>query len=125
MFIDTSSEIAIFIQIADQLEDAIFTGIYPEEEKIPSTNEMAMLYNINPHTVLKGMNKLVDEDIIYKKRGLGMYVSTGAIEKIKTKRQDNFYSQFIQSLINETKKLSMSKEEILNLIERGYDHERD
>ena len=69
MRINPNSEKPIFMQIAEQLEDAIFTGIYPEESKVPSTNEIAALFNINPHTVLKGMNLLVDEAIIYKKRG--------------------------------------------------------
>ena len=77
----------IFIQIAEQLEDSIFTGIFPEETQIPSTNEISALLSINPHTVLKGMNVLVDEEIIYKKRGLGMFVKEGAVEKKKQKRR--------------------------------------
>ena len=73
MKINPSSEKPIFMQIAGQLEDSIFTGVFQEEQQIPSTNEISVLFNINPHTVLKGMNMLVDEDIIYKKRGLGMF----------------------------------------------------
>lgn len=114
----------IFLQIAEQLEDSIFTGVFPEETKIPSTNEVAAVLNINPHTVLKGMNLLVDEDIIYKKRGLGMFVKTGAVEKIRQKRQGQFYEQYIAALIREAEKLQMSKEDIIALIERGYDDER-
>lgn len=82
------------------------------------------MLNINPHTVLKGMNLLVDEDIIYKKRGLGMFVKTGAVEKIRQKRQGQFYEQYIAALIREAEKLQMSKEDIIALIERGYDDER-
>ena len=70
MHIDTNADKPIFIQIAEQLEDAIFTGTFPEETKIPSTNEISALLNINPHTVLKGMNMLVDEEVIYKKMRL-------------------------------------------------------
>ena len=114
----------IFLQIAEQLEDSIFTGVFPEETKIPSTNEIAAVLNINPHTVLKGMNLLVDEDIIYKKRGLGMFVKTGAVEKIRQKRQGQFYEQYIAALIREAEKLQMSKEDIIALIERGYDDAR-
>lgn len=121
MNIDTSSDKPIFIQIAEQLEDSIFTGIFPEETKIPSTNEISALFNINPHTVLKGMNMLVEHTIIYKKRGLGMYVKEGAVEKIKSKRQDQFYSQYIESLINEAKKLGMTKNQIITMIERRYE----
>ena len=123
MNINTNIEKPIFIQIAEQLEDSIFTGIYPEKTKIPSTNEISALLNINPHTVLKGMNLLVDVEIIYKKRGLGMFVKEGAVEKIRQKRQGQFYDQFIATLIEEANKLNMSKDEIIKLIERGYDNE--
>ena len=125
MNINTNIEKPIFIQIAEQLEDSIFTGIYPEETKIPSTNEISALLNINPHTVLKGMNILVGEEIIYKKRGLGMFVKEGAVKKILLKRQGQFYDQFIATLIEEANKLNMTKEEVISLIERGYHHERN
>lgn len=125
MQINPNIEKPIFIQIAEQLEDSIFMGVFPEETKIPSTNEISALLNINPHTVLKGMNMLVDEEIIYKKRGLGMFVKEGAVEKIRLKRQGQFYEQYIAALIEEASKLQMTKEEIISLIERGYEHERN
>ena len=121
--VNPNIEKPIFIQIAEQLEDSIFTGVFPEEAKIPSTNEISALLNINPHTVLKGMNVLVDEEIIYKKRGLGMFVKEGAFEKIRQKRQSHFYEQYVAALISEAVKLKMSKEDIISLIERGYDNE--
>ncbi len=125
MHIDTNTDKPIFIQIAEQLEDAIFIGTFPEETKIPSTNEIAALLNINPHTVLKGMNMLVDEEIIYKKRGLGMYVKENAVLKIRRKRQGQFFDQYIATLVTEATKLNMTKEEVLQLIERGYNNEGD
>lgn len=125
MNINPNIEKPIFIQIAEQLEDSIFTGAFPEETKIPSTNEISALLNINPHTVLKGMNMLVDEEIIYKKRGVGMFVRQGAVEKIRQKRQGQFYDQFVAALIDEANKLHMTKEEIISLIERGYADERN
>ena len=113
MHINPDTEKPIFIQIAEQLEDSIFTGIFPEENKIPSTNEISALLNINPHTVLKGRNLLVDEGIIYKKRGLGMFVKEGAVEKIRRKRQGLFYDQYIAAMIAEASKLKMTKDEII------------
>lgn len=110
----------LYIQIAEQLEDAIFTGTFPEETQIPSTTELSVSLQINPATVLKGMNILVSENIIYKKRGLGMFVSTGATEKIRNKRQESFYEDFISPLVSEASKLGLSKDEINSLIERGY-----
>lgn len=122
LYVDPNIEKPIFIQIAEQIEDSIFTGIFPEETQIPSTNEISSLLNINPHTVLKGMNMLVDEDIIYKKRGLGMFVRSGAVKKIRTKRKNRFYEQYVEPLINEAEKLQMSKQSIISLIERGYNN---
>lgn len=125
MYINPNSDKPIFIQIAEQLEDSIFTGIFPEETKIPSTNELSALLNINPHTILKGMNMLVDEGILYKKRGLGMYVKEGAMCMIRKKRQSQFYDQYVAALLEEAAKLQISKEEIIALIERGYGDGRD
>ena len=124
MHIDTNNlEKPIFLQIAEQIEDSIFTGVYGEEERIPSTNEIAALLNINPHTVLKGVNLLVEEDILYKKRGLGMFVKEGAREKIRNKRKNAFFEHYIERLIQEAGKLQMTKEQVIELIERGYAHD--
>lgn len=123
MYVNPDLDKPIFIQIAEQLEDSIFTGTFPEETKIPSTNEISVLLNINPHTVLKGMNLLVDEEVIYKRRGLGMYVREGAVERIRRKRQGQFFSQYVASMVREAVKLEMSKEELIRLIERGYEDE--
>lgn len=117
-----SDDRPLYIQIAEQLEDAIFTGAYMEETQIPSTTELSVTLQINPATVLKGMNILVAEDIIYKKRGLGMYVSTGAIKRIRKKRQESFYESFISPLVSEAQKLGLEKNEINALIERGYEN---
>ncbi|HIS55414.1 MAG: GntR family transcriptional regulator [Lachnospiraceae bacterium] len=125
MKIDAGSEKPIFVQIAEQIEDSVFTGVFQEEEKIPSTNEIAVLLNINPHTVLKGMNRLVEEGIIYKRRGLGMFVQAGAVEKIRTKRRDAFFQQYVASMIQEAEKLGMTKDQVIAMVERGYEDERN
>lgn len=122
MNINPNSEKPIFLQIADQIEDSIFTGVFPEEEQIPSTTEISSRWKINPHTVLKGMNLLVDEEIIYKKRGLGMFVKSGAFIKIRSKRQNDFYESYVSTLVSEAKKLNMDKEDVVKLIERGYEN---
>lgn len=123
MNINLNSEKPIFLQIADEIEDAIFTGIFSEEEQIPSTTEISTMWKINPHTVLKGMNLLVDEDIIFKKRGLGMFVVKGAKEKIRNKRQGKFFDTYILRLLEEARKLELSQDDIISLIERGYEYE--
>ena len=113
----------IYLQIAEQLEDAVFTGIYPEETQIPSTTEISASERINPATVLKGINILVEHGILYKQRGIGMFVRRGARESICRERQKEFVCQFIQPLISEGEKLGLTAEEICNLIQKGYGNE--
>ncbi len=110
----------IFVQIAEQIEDGILSGVFPEETQIPSTTEISVTYKLNPATALKGINILVDEEIVYKKRGLGMFVSTGAVKVIRAKRKEQFFDNYIRRLTEEAMKLQLSKSEILEMIERGY-----
>lgn len=121
MQLDPNSEIPIYLQIAQQIEDAIFMGAFEEEGQIPSTTEISMTLKINPATVLKGINRLVEDRMIYKKRGLGMFVQSGAAGRIKEKRQKQFFQNFIQPLVAEAKKLDVSPREIMGLIERGFE----
>lgn len=121
MQINLESERPIYLELASEIEDSILSGAFKEGTQIPSTTEISVNFKINPATALKGINLLVGEGIIYKKRGLGMFVSDGAVEKIRGKRKQEFYESFIYSLISEAKKLSVSKEEILDMIERGFD----
>lgn len=125
MHLDFSSDKPIFQQIADEIEDAIFTGAFPEETQIPSTTEISVTFKINPATVLKGMNLLVAEDIIYKKRGIGMFVCAGATKKIHVKRQNEFTENYVDHLLIEAKKLGLSKQDLCNIIERRYDNVSD
>lgn len=121
MDLNFRSDVPIYIQIARQLEDAIFTGVYGEETQIPSTTEISVNYKINPATVLKGMNILVNDGIIYKRRGVGMFATEGARARIKANRQEEFTDKFINSLVNEARKLELSKEDVIEMIERGFD----
>ena len=72
------------------IENDILRDVLLEDERVPSTNELAKLYAINPSTAAKGINILVDAGILYKKRGIGMFVSNGAKEVIRTKREARF-----------------------------------
>ena len=109
-----------FVQIAEGIEHGILTGAFPEESQIPSITEFSVNYKINPATALKGINLLVDENIIYKKRGVGMFVAEGAVQKLRKKRQDQFYTNYISSLIDEARRLGISSEDVIAMIERGF-----
>jgi GntR family transcriptional regulator len=120
MQLNLDNEKPIFLQFAEELEENILKGIFEEETQIPSTTEVAVKFKINPATANRGVNLLVDEGIIYKKRGIGMFVAAGARAKIIEKRKKSFYENFILPLIKESLNLSLTKSEILNLVERGY-----
>ena len=123
MNLDFENERPIFLQIAQELEDAVLTGAFPEETQIPSTTDISVNYKINPATVLKGVNILVDEGVAYKKRGVGVFVSKGAVKKITQKRQKDFSVDYVEKLIAEAKKLGLSKKELIGLIEGGMGDE--
>ncbi|MBO3445318.1 GntR family transcriptional regulator [Clostridium sp. CCUG 7971] len=106
----------IFIQIYKTIEDAILTDDIKENEQIPSTTELSKLYNINPATVLKGINILVAKKVLYKKRGIGMFVYEGAKQIIKKSRKEQFKNSFIKNLLQEAKKLEISEDELLDMI---------
>lgn len=117
MHLDFHSEKPIYPQIAEQIEDAIFTGAFAEESQVPSTTEISTQYSINPATVLKGMNLLVDQGTLYKKRGVGMFVCEGATLIIQAKRREQFFQHYVVPMLQEAKKLGLSQEDIINLLE--------
>jgi len=110
----------LFLSIAEWLEDAILAGIYQEESQIPSITEISVQYSINPATALKGINLLVDSGLLYKKRGMGMFVVTGASAKLLQRRQQQFFEDYIQPLIGEAKRLQVTAADLQSMIERGY-----
>ncbi|MGN0621052.1 MAG: GntR family transcriptional regulator [Porcipelethomonas sp.] len=110
----------IFIQIAEGIEDAILTDSFPEESQIPSITEFSVRYKINPATALKGINMLVENGILYKKRGVGMFVAQGAKEKLNQKRHNAFFDSYVKTMLEEAHRLGITNEEIINLIkEKG------
>lgn len=125
MKISNTSNTPIFIQIADLIEEQILNSVYTEDMQIISTNELASLLKINPNTILKGMNLLVDQSILYKKRGLGIFVSKDALTIIKNKRLKAFNDKFIKSLVTEAKKLNISEDEIIDKIKSNFNNKED
>ena len=114
-----TQEKSIYIQIKEMIESDILRDILLEEERVPSTNELAKLYAINPATAAKGVNLLVDEGILYKKRGIGMFVAEGAKERIMKKKKEHFYDDYIKSLMAEARNLGITKQELIAMIEES------
>ena len=120
-----TQEKSIYIQIKEMIESDILRDILLEEERVPSTNELAKLYAINPATAAKGVNLLVDEGILYKKRGIGMFVAEGAKEQIMKKKKEHFYDDYIKSLMAEARNLGITKQELITMIEESAEGGRE
>lgn len=108
----------IFVQVAEQIENDIIDGAIEEETQVPSTNEFATFYRINPATAGKGVNLLVEDGILYKKRGIGMFVATGARERLIDKRTEQFREHFVQPLISEAAKLGITPAQLASMIQK-------
>ncbi len=107
---------SIYLQICEMIETDILRGILLEEERVPSTNELARRYTINPATAAKGVNMLVDEGILYKKRGIGMFVAQGAAEKIRQRRRRTFFDVKLQELLQEAASLGITRAELVEML---------
>ncbi|MGO3327697.1 GntR family transcriptional regulator [Gordonia sp. (in: high G+C Gram-positive bacteria)] len=117
---------ALFQQIADNVSDSIIDGSLGEETRAPSTNELAAFYRINPATAAKGVNMLVDKGVLYKRRGVGMFVSTGAQDLLRRERQESFADRFIEPLLGEADRLGLAPEDLIALIrDRSHQHSEE
>ena len=108
----------IFVQIAERIENDIIAGELPEESQVPSTNQFASFYQINPATAAKGVNLLVDQGILYKRRGLGMYVTPGARAQLLEKRRDEFYERYVVTMLQEADKLGITTDQLTAMLHR-------
>ncbi|KQY79916.1 GntR family transcriptional regulator [Paenibacillus sp. Root52] len=113
----------IFHQIAMMIMDDIVEGRLRVEEQVPSTNELSRFYNINPATARKGLQSLVDKGIIYKQRGVGMFVAKGARDMLLMERKEHFYEEYIRPLLEEARRIHMNEDMIIDLIKGKQDKE--
>lgn len=109
----------IYIQIKEHLEDSIINETIKTDERVPSTNEFAKYYKINPATAAKGINELVDEEILLKRRGVGMFVTENARELLIDKRKETFYEKYMLPLKDEARKLRITEGQLIEMINRG------
>ena len=107
---------ALFIQIAEQIEDSILDGSLTEETKAPSTNELAAFYRINPATAARGVAMLTEKGVLYKQRGIGMFVAAGARELLLGERRSAFADRYIDPLLAEARTLGLGPEDLAALL---------
>ncbi len=112
----------IFLQIADMIKDDLVEGLLSEGEQIPSTTELSNFYNINRATAQKGIALLMDEGIVAKKRGIGVFIVEDARDKLVNTRMQDFSNSYIQNMVKEAKRLNISKEELIRRVEQDYDN---
>lgn len=109
----------LFVQIAEQVEDSVVEGSLAEEAQAPSTNELAAFYRINPATAAKGVNMLVGKGVLYKRRGIGMFVSPGARDLLLQERRSAFALRYVQPLLAEALKIGLGPDDVAELVRAG------
>ena len=109
----------IYQQIADGIKDDVLSGALKEDEQVMSTNQYAAFYQINPATAAKGFAQLVDEGVLFKKRGIGMFVSPDARAKLRTERRERFFAEVVDPMIDEARMLGVPVEEIVKHLTNG------
>ena len=114
----------IFSQIAERLADEIAEGSLAEGDRVPSTNELAAFYRINPATAAKGINVLIDDGLLEKRRGIGMFVAGGARERLLNARRKRFAERYVQPLVAEASRLGIDHEALMTMVrESGHAQE--
>lgn len=108
----------IFVQLADRISDDILRGTYAEDAQVPSTNELAAFLRINPATAGKALNLLVDDGVLFKKRGIGMFVSPGAKARIRGRRHESLIAEYVDPLLDEAAALGLAPDAVLDLVAR-------
>ena len=103
----------IFQQMADRLCDEILARTYQDDERIPSVREYAVMLEVNTNTAVKAYEQLSRENIIYNKRGLGYYVTTGAREQILKQRRKAFLEQQLPELFRQMNLLGLGIEDVV------------
>jgi GntR family transcriptional regulator len=106
----------LFVQIAERLADEIADGGLVEGEQVPSTNELAAYYRINPATAAKGIAMLIDEGLLEKRRGIGMFVVAGARTRLLGERRKQFAERYVEPLVAEASRLGINADELVALI---------
>ncbi|CAI6081497.1 GntR family transcriptional regulator [Cohnella sp. JJ-181] len=109
----------IFVQIAERIENDIIEGALPEESQVPSTNQFAAFYQINPATAAKGVNLLTEQGILYKKRGIGMFVAAGAKASLVEKRKEQFFEQYVVTMMREAEKIGITQDQLADMVRKG------
>lgn len=112
--------VPLFLQVKEDIENMILSGAVQEDERIPSVRELAREYQLNPNTINSAISELLSEKIIYKKRGIGMFVQQGVVENLRNQRKQRFEQEEIMRIVEHAKMLSMTESELVELVKRIF-----
>ena len=110
----------IYQQLADTIRQDILTGALKEETAIPSVRQISVEYGLNPQTVLNATQLLIQEGLLEKRRGLGMFVQKQARKQLNQSASDRFRNETVQALVEEAQMLSITQEALIELIQQTY-----
>lgn len=114
----------IYLQIAERVKDDILSGALAEDSQVMSTNQYAAAYRINPATAAKGLRELLDEEVIYKRRGIGMFVSPDARAKLRKRHRERFFTDVVDPMISEARTIGIPLSDVVDHIRREEAGER-
>lgn len=103
---------AIYLQIADRICEEILTGVFREEERVPSVREYAVKVEVNVNTVMRSYDKLQGDGVIYNRRGIGYFVADGAVLRIKEMKKQTFMKEDMPVFFRQASLLGMTAEEL-------------
>lgn len=106
----------IYHQIAEAIRGEVLSGALQEEDQVMSTTQYATTYRINPATAAKAFAQLVDEGILYKRRGVGMFVAPGAAEALRSQRRKAFFAERLDPVIREARLLGLSAQDLTDYL---------
>lgn len=123
MTIEFDNDRPIYLQIADMIREAIMAGDIEEGKSIPSVREISVEHSLNPQTVLNATQVLINEGLLEKRRGLGMFVQEGARKKLLQSELNHFKDDEVPALVNRAKLLGIQKPELIEIVDDTYEEE--
>ena len=120
-----AESLPIYVRIVQGIKDAILAKQIKEDEQLASTTYLSKEYKINIATVNKAINILVDEGLVYKKRGIGMFIKKGAVKKLIAERRESFKKNYIIATLKEAKRLNYTTEELQQVVKEAYEAIKD